>query len=663
MQRATTVASGDVLAANTSPVPDNTLRALLIGIDLYESRHISNLSGAVADADAMEQYIRHLHPRADITTLRNEDATRRAIIQEIVSLQYRDGVRPSDPFLIYFAGHGTAARAPNDWPAGSGGISMLVPYDGTEKHDDYGNSTRNIPDRIIGSLLHQLVGRDANITVILDCCHAGSGARADAMGGDRVRGSKMEDALPLHDKLNRDIWADTDRNRAAKGYSLSPPANERAWERRHSEDKYNNVHRSGFTGALLEVLHEANSRVFSTSYESLMEDVKSKVKGQTPRCESFDTDHIPYDVLVPSSRFQLYPVVVENREYDLRVGSLHGITHGAQFRLYSTRGVNRVRVATHASEVMASTCKLSSDNGTTPAVTSGCPHQFSSPVDVVPITALRLDVPHALKALVQSAIELLKAERGGLELDIIAGLDDTDLSFYDCDGAVHYAIHDPDIRDGGKHELYGVSSTHDVPGVYSVLRAASHFFWHLRRGQSFTPAYHSHITVEIYTLKPVENEIGPHYVQRTRENLRSGVLEAVDSPRMIYGLKIENKSPVDLYLWVFYFDCSDLSITSYYRPPWSPGCEPPLPAGSYITIGYGPSGGRPWRYALPKGRNLDIGFVKFFFSTQPVDLSDIDQQAAFVGRVPRTPPRAPSSINGNDLYTFKFIVMQRKDVS
>lgn len=142
------------------------IQALIIGIDKYKSKNIRNLEGAVADADAVDEYLRSelRVPGDQIVNLRNERATQKAILGQLRALSARCRVTPTgnpvpvskgDPYIIYFAGHGTSAIAPDGWITETGKISMLVPHDGSNGKDDT-RATCNIPDRTIGALLHEL---------------------------------------------------------------------------------------------------------------------------------------------------------------------------------------------------------------------------------------------------------------------------------------------------------------------------------------------------------------------------------------------------------------------------------------------------------------------------------------------------------------------------
>lgn len=138
-------------------VQSSPLHALIIGIDEYKSHRINNLRGAAPDADAIADYLGHeLHvPPHQIVNLRNEEATRSAIIRELRALRLRDSIRQDDPILIFYAGHGATAPAPPGWDTGSDKISLIVPYDCFIPGED-GQQAQPIPDRTIGAILHEL---------------------------------------------------------------------------------------------------------------------------------------------------------------------------------------------------------------------------------------------------------------------------------------------------------------------------------------------------------------------------------------------------------------------------------------------------------------------------------------------------------------------------
>ena len=110
--------------------------------------------------------------------------------------------------MIYYAGHGSAATAPENWHTEDGKIEMLVPVDCGIK-DIHG-----IPDKTIQSLITKVANnkgdnivcvpfhrwwQDTEVlfsqTVIFDCCHSGSGTRGDS-SVISTRGIAYEKEIP-----------------------------------------------------------------------------------------------------------------------------------------------------------------------------------------------------------------------------------------------------------------------------------------------------------------------------------------------------------------------------------------------------------------------------------------------------------------------------------
>jgi hypothetical protein len=77
--------------------------ALIIGIDKYKGSW-PELVNAVNDAKAVEEVLKNNYYFDEITTLYDEDATRRNIIQKIEWLE--DNVKGDDNVLIFYSGHG-----------------------------------------------------------------------------------------------------------------------------------------------------------------------------------------------------------------------------------------------------------------------------------------------------------------------------------------------------------------------------------------------------------------------------------------------------------------------------------------------------------------------------------------------------------------------------
>jgi hypothetical protein len=133
-----------------------SLFALIIGINLYKSRKVTTLRGAVADANAVQKYLEDELGVASshIRNLRDAEATRSAIIQAFIDFQTDVRIQPGDPILIFYAGHGGETDVPTTWEVGGSKIQMIVPHDFYTLVND--KEVYGIPDRTIGSLLDRI---------------------------------------------------------------------------------------------------------------------------------------------------------------------------------------------------------------------------------------------------------------------------------------------------------------------------------------------------------------------------------------------------------------------------------------------------------------------------------------------------------------------------
>jgi hypothetical protein len=174
-----------------------SMHALLIGIDDYPE--VTKLKATLADVSSMREFLIQTLgvPPSQIQTLENDAAKRHGILSGIKRLaNSRNGISKGDPILIFFAGHGGTLPKPKNWSANGSEIQCLLAYDAG--YDPLGKTVKGvIPDVTLASLLHNLadtkgdnivsrlsVTPDMHLnqtqTVILDCCHSGSGTRPNS---------------------------------------------------------------------------------------------------------------------------------------------------------------------------------------------------------------------------------------------------------------------------------------------------------------------------------------------------------------------------------------------------------------------------------------------------------------------------------------------------
>ncbi|MDJ0837176.1 MAG: caspase family protein [Acidobacteriota bacterium] len=146
--------------------------ALIIGVNQYKDPAVTDLRGAVADAHNMQALLTdpdgYAFPKENVILLTDENATlknvRKAIKKGLIA---RAG--QGDPVVIFFSGHGTQGPDLNgDEEDGKDEILLL--------HDS-DTLALGLWDDEFNRLLHKLIKKTAEVTVILDACHSESGTR------------------------------------------------------------------------------------------------------------------------------------------------------------------------------------------------------------------------------------------------------------------------------------------------------------------------------------------------------------------------------------------------------------------------------------------------------------------------------------------------------
>ncbi|MGB3299063.1 MAG: caspase family protein, partial [Phormidesmis sp.] len=161
------------------------LYALLVGINEYDRRsRVSALRGCTNDAKAMKTYLEtqvdSSKTQLNIQILLDEQATRQAIIDGFRA--HLQQARAGDTVLFYYAGHGSQGRAPEEfWRFNPSRLNeTLVCYDSRVE------GSWDLADKELAKLIAEVSEYSPHITVVLDCCHSGSGTRAAQATGELV---------------------------------------------------------------------------------------------------------------------------------------------------------------------------------------------------------------------------------------------------------------------------------------------------------------------------------------------------------------------------------------------------------------------------------------------------------------------------------------------
>ncbi|QRW13330.1 mycorrhiza-upregulated peptidase C14 [Ceratobasidium sp. AG-Ba] len=164
--------------------------------------------------------------------------------------------------------------------------------------------------------------------------------------------------------------------------------------------------------------------------------------------------------------------------------------------------------------------------------------------------------------------------------------------------------------------------------VEHVLSAVAQWNWHLKR----TGGSHTHSTVSIGVFK-----LGTMYGDYLRpldgpscDLNQAGAVDLKVKANDRYGVKLSNKCSASLYIRMFYFDASNFSILDMFGHSRANGqLDPDVAPYGQLTIGDGSNGGALLSFELEPGVEVEVGFLKIFWSTDPLELDDIAQESAF----------------------------------
>ncbi|KAJ7736205.1 caspase domain-containing protein [Mycena maculata] len=125
-----------------------TIFALVVAVNQYQSDTIANLQGCVRDAARFSEIIRQYSPNAEIRLLTDASATRAEILRAFREhLMDNPRLTRNDPVVVYFTGKGRRVTAPDDSPGRD--VDILIPQ-------DYSEGIAGISDSTIDGLLCDL---------------------------------------------------------------------------------------------------------------------------------------------------------------------------------------------------------------------------------------------------------------------------------------------------------------------------------------------------------------------------------------------------------------------------------------------------------------------------------------------------------------------------
>ncbi|KAK0484889.1 caspase domain-containing protein [Armillaria novae-zelandiae] len=623
--------------------------ALVIGIDEYECGEYGSLLAAVADADRFQDYLLEdmQTPREHIITLRNDQATRKAIIDGFKSLICNPSiVQGMAAMIIYYSGHGAVAPKPDewtDWQTYDNEIEMLCPTDiGILDIND--KVVEGIPDRTISELLLKLATvKGNNITLILDCCHA-AGINRGMQSTDIPNARSRQILNPP--KLSAGCDS-TILSRGSSGVKVASGFSGSLWDshillaacnRRQSAWEVDG--QGIFTKALLKIMRK--NPISELTYRSLIHRLVMP-SFQTPHLEGRHTLRRLFDSWDDPADSSMILCHHEHGEPHLvlHAGLLHGITVGSTYEIFGT--------------------DLSDLQHPLATVTIDKVETFTSllvpldPVFLISKKNRRVRYARLLKAsganfsvYCNDSNYLIRILREDCEpMATVPTIsvhtpDEAELCLTVTDEVVYFdrgnkiGLFSPRI--GFASRFPHVSQVTNIARVRRIINHFARFIAQLTI-QSPLPVA-QFISMEM-------NRVDRRILTPVGDNLLAAIEDekpiefVVDTPFSLdqyscYGFTIRNVSDVDLYVYLFYFDATSFEIDAWYSSKMSPdnkeeqgSVDTCLPKGSVLTLGYGNGGMNPFTFTVPDGQDVDVCFFKLFVTAKPVDLGSISQSSPF----------------------------------
>ncbi|KAH7337511.1 caspase domain-containing protein [Rhizoctonia solani] len=636
------------------------LYALIIGINDYPN--LPKLKGAVADANEIEKFLTSESelkvPPSQIINLRDKDATRQNIIDSIKVLQNNSSINHGDPILIYYAGHGGARKATEEWKKAKGAhlVQVIFPFDYDAKVDDSSNPVECIPDRTIAGLLNELAAaKGDNITVIFDSCHSAAGTRDPINAKQGVLDRRERSA-----EVKRDIPWDIDSDIVRPEVGIAPPpakddirhtklplcvnqtshihlaacgSEEKAWE----EDG-----RGVFTMALLKSIR-ANG-VDKISYYNLIKSLPS-LSSQSPHCYGKHKARILFNSGVPSRSALMIPVEVEegSKKIILQAGAASGVTTKSIWEIYDSASGNVLLGKFRAEPPLVSTTVLQYEGkGEDGAYwahieraksESSETRTYARQVRVGVIDELRVYFTPRAKERIFAAGEVDQTEPysiGSGEHDVgyvVHGAEDSADIAVDLDSElVSFRLCD---RQAEQYEVAKLVKKvrAERSAVEEVLFGAAKWKWHLQRKNIESADM---VTMELIRMGERSGRTRVMWAEEDRKSMTaSGVSHFEVRRENLYGIKLTSRVEKPVHVRMCYFDTTDFSIVDMFGH--QTGKDPVMAAKGTFIIGNNYKGGSPLQFMLneDEGEKLDLGYMKVFWSTEPLEMEQLGQKPTF----------------------------------
>ncbi|KAK0445813.1 caspase domain-containing protein [Armillaria borealis] len=618
--------------------------ALVIGINKYQWVPNEYLQGAVRDAENFKSYLLEYRrvPAANVFNLRDEQATRSAIIQKFRDLERNPRIIPGEAaIIIYFAGHGAVARKPTtwtNWETPSGNVEMLCPAD-INAPDANGKVIEGIPDRTISRLLLDLSkAKGNNITLILDCCHAAGMNRG--YGNSESRSRNFQGIQNLSPTCDEHIYSHTtsSQDNGVSGFSNSFFRSHVLLAAcKHGQTAREQNREGVFTKALLRALKELSPGDPPPTYLSLIKHLTDMPHDQTPQLDGKYVRRRLFDCWQEPASNSMIPCHKGNRKrwpssLILHAGLLHGIEKDSTFEIFESEAPPKMKapVATlKVTEVENAISRL----------------MLTSPDSDIFTVNTRQPLWYARLRNTSGRLKIYCDDRGVLawiptdsdesRLTVpvisVSTPEEADLCLTVKDNTVFFHRGKRISEFSSCFPCYPSCPVHARADTRDFINHYAHFTSHLA-AKSPVPIT-DFVAIKMIKLDDTGESDSEVVLTPAKNGAHTEVVVDTSIPfpdRDHYGFTIYNRCGVELYIYLLYLDATKSEIDAWYssRKGQNEGSVDSClgkELNSKLTLGHGSSAMQPLTFDVPDGQDEDVCFIKIFVTTKAVDIGPIEQ--------------------------------------
>ncbi len=632
------------------------LYALLVGIDRYHPQgRVPHLRGCVNDVDAMVDLLQRKYgvASANIQTLTNEAATHQAIKQAFrqqllgkAQAWAQGGKKGSAPaFVFHYSGHGSQAR--DETGSEPDGMDETL-----VAHDSRTPGVYDIKDWELGQLITELNQYSDNVTIILDCCHSGSGTRnlLDARVAQTRRcapdlrpqpvESQRPANLPTTRSLSTTNWEVAGKHVLLAGCRDKEESNEYALT--NGGQRLWRGAMSYFLQRELAQLPPNIALTYRELHERIRYQVNSSYPNQMPQCEG-DRDREIFGGLRPQ-RDTFFTVVNKRDGYIWIDGGLaHGLGEGTLLNVYpketrtlAAAGTPLAQLRIEEAGAVQSGCTAERGDPTTIEINARCVLQQISYSNMQRTVSLAID-DAGLRAAVQQRL----SPQSGSSVDVSAYLRVSDSV------AAHFSVAQQndqlEIQDSSGTPLVAPVGTDNLDGLAADLAHLARYANALELRNS---AAHAELAGAI-KLSMKELTFDPTTQQPLANPLpRTAGGELINTVGTRIVLEITNQSNQDLYFALFDFS-PDWAVSQLY--PIAGGAHEALHAGRTLSLGLSNRRSEQYMAQLPTGMVEGRDLFKVIATVKDTSFEILQQGALktpFDGKkVVRSADHRPSALD------------------